>query len=314
MGSETVVHEIPTIDFSNKDLKPGSSLWSSTCDQIRHALEEYGCFVAKYDNLSTELATQIFCQSKDVFVLPTETKAKNVSEEPFRGYLGKIPQAPLYEGLAIDKATSLEEMRQFVNLMWPNGNDQFCDIAHSYAKQLAALDEMATKLVFESYGVGKHWEPVAAVRSHVLRFLKYEEPDDKDTTVRFAAHTDKNFTTILHQNHLGGLEVQTKDGTWISVNPKPSHFLLMAGDLMKVWSNDRIRACYHRVKLSAGNGERYSIGLFTFTDGAVKVPEELVDEEHPLLYKPFDNREYIRFYVSDEAKKFDNPIKAYCGV
>ena len=50
---------------------------------------------------------------------------KNVSEEPYRGYVGQNPYVPLYEAIAIDKATSLQEMRKYVNLMWPNRNDQF---------------------------------------------------------------------------------------------------------------------------------------------------------------------------------------------
>ncbi|KAF4373527.1 hypothetical protein F8388_025221 [Cannabis sativa] len=223
-------HKIPVIDFSNKELKPGSHVWSSTCEEIRHGLEEYGCFVVKYNYYET----QIFSQSKDLFDLPVETKMKNVSEEPFRGYLGKKPQIPLYEGLAINKVTSLEEIKN--------------DIVHSYAKQLALLEEMATILVFESYGVQKHWKTVEAVRNYV-------------------------------------------------------------------WSNDRIRACYHQVKFS-GDGERYSMGMFTFTDGEIEVPQEFVDEEHPLLYNyPFDSRKYIQFYVTaDEAKKTKNPIKAFFGV
>ncbi|XP_062119411.1 deoxypodophyllotoxin synthase-like [Humulus lupulus] len=129
MGSTAVaLHNIPVIDFSNKELKPGSHVWASTCDQIRFALEEYGCFVAKYDELlsNNEVDTQIFCKSKDLFDLPIETKMKNTSEEPFRGYVGQIPQLPLYEGLAIDRATSLEQVRKFVDLMWINGNHHFC--------------------------------------------------------------------------------------------------------------------------------------------------------------------------------------------
>ena len=58
------------------------------------------------------------------------------------------------------------------------------------------------------------------------------------------------------------------------------------------------------------------MGLFTFTDGVIQVPDKFVDDEHPLLYKPFDNKKYNRFYVSDEAKKFEveDRIKAYCGI
>ena len=120
------VNSIQVIDFSNEEsLKPGSSSWLSLCSQARSALEENGCFVAKYDKLSSRLAHNIFGQSKDLFELPTETKVKNTSDEPYRGYIGPNPLMPLYEGLAIDKATDLDEVRKFMNLMWPDGKDNF---------------------------------------------------------------------------------------------------------------------------------------------------------------------------------------------
>ena len=117
---------IHVIDFSKEEtLKPGSSSRLSLCSQVRCALEENGCFVAKYDKLSSQLADEIFGQSKDLFELPTETKAKNTSDEPYRGYIGPNPLMPLYEGLAIDNATRLDEVRKFINLMWPDGKDNF---------------------------------------------------------------------------------------------------------------------------------------------------------------------------------------------
>lgn len=59
---------------------------------------------------------------------------------------------------------------------------------------------------------------------------------------------------------------------------------------------------------------RYTLGLFSFLGGTVEVPEELVDEDHPLKYKPFDNIDMIHFYASDEGKKHEYTIKAYCGI
>lgn len=108
------------------------------------------------------------------------------------------------------------------------------DTAHSYASLLGKVDEMAIKMVFESYGIEKQYESFASSFSHLLRFIKYKDPVSTDNDIRLAAHTDKNFTTIVHQNNLGGLEVQLNDGNWISLDPKPSHFLFMAGDAMKV--------------------------------------------------------------------------------
>ena len=62
------------------------------------------------------------------------------------------------------------------------------------------------------------------------------------------------------------------------------------------------------------NKVRYSVGLFTLIKEIVHVPEELVDDDHPLRYKPFDHFEFLRFYVSEEAKNFENRIRAFSGI
>jgi hypothetical protein len=61
------------------------------------------------------------------------------------------------------------------------------------------------------------------------------------------------------------------------------------------------------------NGKKtiHFLALFTFNEGTIHVPEELVDEEHPLQYKPFDHIEYVR---SEKGHGTENPIKVYCGV
>ena len=89
-------------------------------------------------------------------------------------------------------------------------------------------------MVFESYGASKLCAPVIASNSHLLRFLRYKDPQDSANDLRFGAHTDKNFTTFVHQNQLGGLEVETKDGNWVALEVAPSQVLFMAGDGMKV--------------------------------------------------------------------------------
>ena len=60
-----------------------------------------------------------------------------------------------------------------------------------------------------------------------------------------------------------------------------------------------------------GNKTIHLLGLFTFNEGTVHVPEELVDDEHPLQYEPFDHIDYVR---SEEGQGAENPIKVYCGV
>ena len=127
MGSNSLHKElrIPTINFSLEDLKPGSSSWVSTCKQVRYALEEYGCFIALYQQISPQLMDNIFGQSRDLFEVPLENKVKNTSEEPYRGYIGPNPLMPLYEGMAIDNVTCPQETQKFRDLMCHQGKPKF---------------------------------------------------------------------------------------------------------------------------------------------------------------------------------------------
>lgn len=105
---------------------------------------------------------------------------------------------------------------------------------HSYAKLTAELDQMVTRMIYESYGVGKYHASYEASTTYLLRVLKNRVAEENEPNLGFVAHTDKSFTTILHQNQVNGLEVETKDGEWISVEYPPSSFVVMAGDALMV--------------------------------------------------------------------------------
>jgi isopenicillin N synthase-like dioxygenase len=124
MSSETHP-KVPVIDFSSEKLKPGTTSWSLTCDDIRRALEEYGCFITVYNKVSKELANAIYDAGKEVFQLPKETKVKNIAERTYHGYVGDVSILPLHESTGIDNATTVEGTKRFINLMWPNGKDSF---------------------------------------------------------------------------------------------------------------------------------------------------------------------------------------------
>ncbi|CAN6692807.1 unnamed protein product [Malus baccata var. baccata] len=263
MGSLTLP-KLATINFSVDALKPGSCSWLSTSSDM-------------HSKISAQLLNNIFGQAKDLFEVPLEKKVKNVSNEPYRGYIGPNHLMPLYEGIAIDNVTSPQETQKFKNLM---------ERTYSFAQLLSELEHKVEQMLFESYGTEKQYESVASANSHLLRFLKYNKPEEADrATLRFASHTDKNFTTIV-------------DGDWINIESAPSQFLFMAGGGLQ----------------HCGDKTRYSLGLFTFNNGIIQVPEELVDVRHPLLYNPFDSLEYMRFHSRGEARNLVSPVKTFCGV
>ncbi|KAF8400725.1 hypothetical protein HHK36_014025 [Tetracentron sinense] len=313
MGSVTPLR-LPTIDFSKENLKPGTIFWDSVRKDVRRALEEFGCFEAVFDEVSIELHNAFFHELEELFDLPLETKLQNTNSDlPGYGYIGQLPFQPLYEGMGIDDAPIREGTQSFTNLMWPDGNFRFCESVHSFSKRVSKLDQMVKRMVFESLGIQKYYDPLIESTNYLVRVMKYRVPKANETKLAVPRHTDKSLLSILHQNHVNGLEVQTWDGEWISVAPSASSFVVMTGEAVLAWSNGRLHCPKHRVTMSVKE-TRYSTGLFSFSKEIVQTPEELVDEEHPLLYKPFDHMGFLRFSGTDEGKKAESVLKAYCGV
>ncbi|XP_030442175.1 probable inactive 2-oxoglutarate-dependent dioxygenase AOP2 [Syzygium oleosum] len=303
--------KLPLIEFCKYDMKPGSTQWDSVQKEVVKALEDYGCFEARYDRISVELHDDVFKQLEVLFDLPAETKSRFVDpRKPYHGYLGKTTS---YEVMGISGVLDSGGIQKLANLMWPKGNPKFCETLNSYAMTLSELESLITRMVFRSLGVEKYLDSHAKSLNHSIRVMRYEAPMTQEPRSRGSSHCDKNFLTILQQNHVNGLEVQTKDGKWIQVAPSASTFIVMVGESFLGWSNGRLHCPTHRVMMS-GTKTRYSIGSFSTRRGVIKCPWELVDEQHPLLFKPFEEIDLLRLYQTEQGLKAESTLKAYCGV
>ncbi|KAH0974253.1 hypothetical protein GBA52_016152 [Prunus armeniaca] len=210
-------------------------------------------------------------------------------EKPFRA--GYITSSSRQKGLGIVNGTNPKETQEFTHHFWPDGNDQFRESADLYARVMAEIDHAVTRMVFENYGVEKYHDDHFQSTSHTLRFLTYKEPKKFEVDVGLRSHTNKNFSTVLHQNHVNGLEINTKNDEWVVFDPLPSSVIFIAGDGFQVWSNDRIRA---------------------FNKGMIQVPDELVDKEHPLRYKPLNHLEFLRAHK--DVGETEYAAQAYCAI
>ncbi|KAJ0006753.1 hypothetical protein Pint_30005 [Pistacia integerrima] len=307
--------KLPVVDLSGEDLRPGTQIWISTSKQVCHALEEYGCFLIKSNQVSLDLHNAIYTAAlRDLFNLPKEIKQliKSSSEQPYRDVFSSNPN---HEGIAMgDIISTSEAIHQFSNLAWPAGNSHFCESVNEISKIMMNLDQTVLRMVFQNYGVDKYYDSQIRSTDYVTGSSMYKESEKNENYVGLVIHTDKTFSTIIHQNDVNGLEIQTKDGQWILYEPSShSSFLYLAADAFKAWSNGRIHPCCHRVTMSV-NKTRFSLGLFTFLKGVTHVPDELIDEEHPLRYKPFSHREYHRLFKEHGKKKIQYSIEALCGV
>lgn len=147
MGSLSVP-KLPIVNLSKENLKPGESSWLRTSRKVREALEEFGCFVASYDEVSLELHNAIFSVAEDLFDLPIEIKQKNISDKPYYGYLGNNPLVPaIYEGMGINYANTVEGTQNFTNIIWPEGNEKFWYVYFHYATFVAIILQLNFKII-----------------------------------------------------------------------------------------------------------------------------------------------------------------------
>ena len=100
----------------------------------------------------------------------------------------------------------------------------------------------------------------------ILRALYYPALDGKKIeqgAIRAAAHEDINFITLLITSSASGLQLLTRDGTWLDINAEPGEVVADSGDMLSRVTNGVLPSTTHRVvnpdDLST---DRYSMPFF----------------------------------------------------
>ncbi|KAG5056969.1 hypothetical protein JHK82_011969 [Glycine max] len=70
-------------------------------------------------------------------------------------------------------------------------------------------------------------------------------------------HSDTSFVTIVHEDHVGGLQLM-KDGKWVGVKPNPQALVVNIADFFQPFGNGVYKSIKHRV-VAAEKIERFSI-------------------------------------------------------
>lgn len=84
---------------------------------------------------------------------------------------------------------------------------------------------------------------------------------------------------------------------------------------LKVLLNGGVYPPLHRVVIT-GKKDRHAAGLFLIPKEGliINAPEEMVDDENPRLYKPFDFEAYFKFTYTDTKKRDLSALKMYCSL
>lgn len=310
--STSKLESIPVIDFAFFT-QGSTSDRQNIAQEIYHACREVGFLYLKNYGISKPLVEAIFQQSQKFFALPSESKRDLAWSSEFsnRGYIGikrerLNPTRPgdAKECFNIGKeevvSADLTNLALIQN-QWPPGDEEFrrtvlefFDACTATANQVFRAFTLSLNLP-ASFIVDRHHR-----QEHTLRLLHYPpmlqslEPNQ----IRAGEHSDYGSLTLLFQDDVGGLEVQTASGEWIFAPCIPDTVLVNTGDLMQRWSNDVFRSTKHRVGVPSADRatrSRYSIAFFCQPDHDTEIAciESCQGSDAPPLYPPVLAGDYL---------------------
>ncbi|KAE8730490.1 Detected protein of confused Function [Hibiscus syriacus] len=234
-------------------------------EKLRKASEEWGCFRVVNHRIPLELMQEMKKVVRSLLDLPIEIKKNNTDVIASSGYWAPSTKNPLYEALGLYDMASSQAVRDFCSRLEASPSQR--DTIEKYAQ---AINEMIMDIggrIVESMGLNGDY----------CKDWPYDE-------------------------NVGGLEVD-KSGEFVPVDPLPGSLLVNLGDMANVWSNGRLHTVRHRVQCKEAT-IRVSIATFLLgpKEATVEPPPELVDSDHPRLYKSFTYEEYRELRLSTKLQ------------
>ncbi len=175
--------------------------------------------------------------------------------------------------------------------LWPEEIPGF----HEYGYALyTALDELGVRVLRAlalHMGLSEHFfDDKVDTGNSILRPIHYPPIEDlKVRNVRAGAHEDINLITLLVGASAAGLEVLTRQGTWLPITAAEGVIVVNIGDMLQRLTNHVYPSTTHRVvNPSAGDAyqSRYSVPFFLHPnpDFLIDVLPACIDAEHPNRY------------------------------
>jgi len=143
---------------------------------------------------------------------------------------------------------ALPELRSLVLRWQQSAIEVLARLLRAYALALGQAEDALRPL----YGNEPH---------HLVKLIRYPGRDATGSDQGVGAHKDAGLLTLLLQDHIGGLQVETAQG-WIDVAPLPGTFVVNIGELLELASDGYLRATLHRVVAPPAGIERVSVAFF----------------------------------------------------
>ena len=299
------VSAIPVIDvatMANGDV-------SAVAAQVLAAAQGIGFFYIRNHGVPAALIDQVFSLGRRFFNAPRAEKDRFAVNPWHRGFI-RQGEATMYKGARPDlkesfiwglegAAPSEPDAHGIPPNRWPDFEPEMRGVLSAY---FSATHAVGWNLM-RAFAAGLGTAPDTFVRriGHPTSrgSLVWYPPQPADQTPEagteqygVSPHTDWGCLTLLVQDNAGGLEVQGRDGDWVTAHPIEGTYVVNVGDLLARWTNDRFKSTPHRVVNRSGR-ERLSCAMFIDPDRDTLVAPVVSDGE-TARYTPVTCGDYVQ--------------------
>ena len=288
---------IPELSF--KEIEKGDSF---SINLLSQALSDHGFFSITQHGLSKGLVDSCYKSSKAFFDLDYQIKNtySSVGSKGARGYTPKGIETAVGEKIA--------DQKEF----WHHGPliDETYDKnipENLNISQVPEFNKHFDQLYIELHNIGSRVLSVIALSlgldqnyfnswvekgNSLLRSIHYPPVETKSNPHRARAHEDINLITLLIGAEEGGLEVLSKDGSWIKVEPSTDAIVCNIGDMMQLVTDKRLKSTTHRVIQDevVESKPRYSIPFFLHPAPSINLKSIFRDNDEGILANDFLNQ------------------------
>ena len=300
--------DIPVIDLGNIDTEHGRE---QIAKKLVHTAKTIGFFYISNHGISADICNKAFAASRRFFALSANQKASVEVDQHQRGWMAQgmanLEGSKTYDAKEVffwglDVTDDDPDVVAGLPMVYPN---QWPDevapyLRHDILPYYEAVLELSRKILAAlAIGLGQSADIFQSAyrkplgRGQLVYYPTLNKDDIDAERFGAASHSDFGVLTILMQDHLGGLQVQRRDGGWIEAAPIQGTLVCNIGDLLERWTNGVLISTKHRV-LNRSNQSRFSIPVFCDpASDAIIDPRDFDPAADIKTYPPISAGDYI---------------------